>query len=149
MVWILVVKLAPTYYRKLDQFLDNTGRYRELASWRKQFKRKWKVLEGTPIAAPVNPKYRPDPRRWVCTCPSFSTSCFLICKHLIRAIHPVPPLFFVEAKCNRTTPFWHHPSLVSRDAGPDEQTEGNVPIVSAEESRVDDGEESDDEMIDT
>jgi hypothetical protein len=150
LVWILVVKLAPTYYRKLDQFQDNMGRYRELASWRRQFKRKWKELEGTPITAPVNPKYRPDPRRWVCTCPYFSTSRFLICKHLIQAVHPVPPLFFVEAKRNRTTPFWHHPSLVPLDAGPDEQTEGNVPIASTEESRIDDGgDESDDELIDT
>lgn len=40
LVWILVVKLAPTYYRKLNRLLTETGsgRYRELPSWRKGFK---------------------------------------------------------------------------------------------------------------
>jgi len=37
LVWILVTKLAPTYYRKLDQLLTETARYRELSSWRKGF----------------------------------------------------------------------------------------------------------------
>ena len=35
LVWILVVKLAPTYYRKLNRLLTETGQYRELPSWRK------------------------------------------------------------------------------------------------------------------
>ena len=67
LVWILVKKLAPTYYRKLDQLLHNTGRFRELPSWRKAFKREWKKLARTPIEMPINPKYRPDSMKWVCT----------------------------------------------------------------------------------
>ncbi|KAJ6605575.1 hypothetical protein DFH09DRAFT_1067827 [Mycena vulgaris] len=42
LVWILVKKLAPSYYRKLDTMFVETGRFRELASWRKAFKREWK-----------------------------------------------------------------------------------------------------------
>ena len=38
LVWILITKLAPTYYRKLELLLMDTGRYQELPSWRKQFK---------------------------------------------------------------------------------------------------------------
>jgi len=41
-------------------------------------------LANTPITAPLSPKYRPDPRKWVCTCPYFSTSRFLCCKHRPR-----------------------------------------------------------------
>jgi len=36
------------------------------------------------------------------------TSRFLICKHLVQSIPPVPPTFFLEVKRNRTTPFWLH-----------------------------------------
>ncbi|KAJ3753952.1 hypothetical protein EV360DRAFT_74091 [Lentinula raphanica] len=42
LVWILITKLAPAYYRKLDLLLTNTGRYRELSSWRKPFKKEWR-----------------------------------------------------------------------------------------------------------
>ena len=89
----------------------NTGRYRELPSWRKAFKRAWKKAADTPITLPLNEKYRPNAHKWVCTCPSFSTSRFLICKHLVQAVHGVPPHFFLEVKRNRTTPFWAHKSL--------------------------------------
>jgi len=63
--------------------LNNTGRYRELPSWRKAFKREWKKLAKTPIEMPIKPKYQPDIVRWVCICPYFVTSRFLVCKHLV------------------------------------------------------------------
>jgi len=92
--------------------MNDKERYRELPCWRKQFKRDWKKLVGTPIPLPLNPKYKPDSHRWVCTCPSFVRSRFLLCKHLVQAVRPVPPIFFLEVKRNRTTPFWQHPGLV-------------------------------------
>jgi hypothetical protein len=107
-----MTKLAPCYYNKLDQVLKDTGRYRELPAWRKSFKREWKKCSKTPISMPLNPKYRPDPNRWVCTCPHFSKSRFLLCKHLVQAVHLVPPTFFLEVSRNRSTPFWSHQSLV-------------------------------------
>ncbi|KAJ6523472.1 hypothetical protein DFH09DRAFT_1329961 [Mycena vulgaris] len=43
LAWILIVKLAPCYYRRLDRILKPYGRdYRDLASWRKDFKAEWK-----------------------------------------------------------------------------------------------------------
>jgi len=111
LVWILIKKLAPTYYRKLDQLVHNTGQFRELPSWRKAFKSEWKKLAKTPIDMPINPKYRPDSLKWVCTCPYFVTSRFLVCKHLVQSVGPVPPIFFLEVRRNRTTPFWLHPHL--------------------------------------
>ena len=112
LVWILVKKLAPLYYRKLDIMLVSTGCYRELPSWRKVFKRAWKEAMDTPISIPLNEKYHPDPHRWVCTCPSFLTSRFLQCKHLVQAVQPVPAHFFLVVNRNRTTPFWTHKTLI-------------------------------------
>ena len=76
------------------------GCYRKLPSWQKHFKREWKKLANTPIKMSINPKYWPDKLRWVCTCPYFVTSHFLVCKHLVQ---PVGPIW--------TTPFWLHPVL--------------------------------------
>jgi hypothetical protein len=107
-----MVKLAPTYYRKLDLALVDIGRYRELPAWRKDFKHAWVKAKESPITLPLNERYRPDPVRWVCTCPQFVIDRFLICKHLVQAVHPVHPVFFLQVKRNRTLPFWSHPSLI-------------------------------------
>jgi hypothetical protein len=118
LVWILVKKLAPIYDRKLDVMLVGTGRYRELPSWRKTFKRVWKKAMDTPISIPLNDRYRPDPDRWVCTCLKFLTSRFLLCKHLVQAVKPVPPHFFMEVNRNQTTPFWTHKTLIPLENNP-------------------------------
>ncbi|KAF7371915.1 SWIM-type domain-containing protein [Mycena venus] len=92
LVWILVAKLAPEYYRRLDNLLTNIGRFRQLSSWRKAFKSQWRICQDRPITLPLNEKYRPDPYRW--------------------AVQPVDPVFFLEVQRNRTIPFWSHPSLI-------------------------------------
>ncbi|KAJ7208035.1 hypothetical protein GGX14DRAFT_567335 [Mycena pura] len=113
LVWILITKLAPTYYCKLDNLFIDTGRYRELMSWRKTFKAEWRSAETRPVnKSREEDVYRPDPVRWVCTCPAFLVNRFLICKHLVQSVHRVPTRFFQQAKRNRTTPFWKHPDLV-------------------------------------
>src|SRR4051794_11868068 len=61
------------------------------------------------------PKYRPDPRKWVCTCLHFLRSHFLICKHLVQSVQSVQFSFFLEVSHNCTTPFWSHPLLVPLD----------------------------------
>jgi hypothetical protein len=123
-------------------------------SWHKAFKQEWIKLKNTPITAPLNLKYNPDPRKWVCTCPYFSTSRFLCCKHLIHAVHPVAPKFFIEVKCNRTTPFWSHPLLVPLDADPEDDYREDV-LASAEDGsgpsnqiQVDGDEDEDDDLED-
>lgn len=108
LAWILIVKLAPSYYRKLDRLLTDTGRHRELPSWRKHFKRAWKKLLKAPITMPLNEAYRPDVKKWVCTCPALVVNRFLLCKHLVQAVQPVPPIFFLEVKRRRTAPVWKH-----------------------------------------
>ena len=64
-----------------------------------------------PVTMPINERYRPDVKRFTCTCPQFIISRFLICKHLVQLFHPVNPRFFLEVTRNRSLPFWSHPSL--------------------------------------
>jgi hypothetical protein len=160
LVWILIVKLAPSYYRKLDQMVDDTDRYRELPSWRKAFKRAWKKAAKTPITMPLNDKYRPNVQKWVCTCPHFSTGRFLVCKHLVQSVHPVSQVFFLEVKRNRTTPFWKHDQLVPLDQSEADNPECEPTLSTSEQqmerdevanegSDGDEGEESDEDVVDT
>jgi hypothetical protein len=153
LAWILITKLAPSYYRKLDRLLTDTGRYHELPCWRKDFKTAWRKLERTPITLPVNPAYKTDAKKFLCTCPSLPTARFLICKHLVQGVVRVPPVFFLEVKRMRTAPFWVHPSLwpLSGDdsaqdaASEDRGEEGNTMTDALPDWDDDD----DDDMVDT
>ncbi len=167
LVWILVVKLAPTYYQKLAVRLNDIGRFRELATWRKDFKSDWKKCLRTPITLPLNDAYRPDPYKWVCTCPAFVTSRFLFCKHLVQAVKPVPPIFFLTVTRNRTVPFWSHSDLIPLVLAPTapvvevesaatlvennvQNSTDTVPRNPSAEPAIDaDAEDSDDDIIDT
>ncbi|KAJ7850525.1 hypothetical protein B0H14DRAFT_3664816 [Mycena olivaceomarginata] len=127
LAWILVVKLAPSYYRKLNSILTVSGRYRELPAWRQDFKRMWKKLGKKPITLP-------------------STNRFLLCKHIVQAIKPVPAVFFLEVRRQRTVPFWVHASLKPReDTAGDASSESPVRVTEASGSleRAGDGDEDD------
>lgn len=74
-------------------------------------------------------------------------------------MHPVPPIFFLEVKRNRTIPFWKHELLVpldgtkTPDAGTHVSTsatpEGNSDLDQKEDPDSENDEDSDDEIIDT
>src|SRR6266702_6290817 len=135
LAWVLITKLAPTYYRKLEVMLNEIGRFCELPKWRKDFKVEWKKAMRTPITMPLNERYRPDVKRFVCTCPQFVVSRFLVCKHLVQRFHPVNPRFFLQVSRNRSPPFWSHPSLVwiANDKEPTYgDNEGQVTVASTE-----------------
>ncbi|KAJ6586656.1 hypothetical protein B0H10DRAFT_1832240 [Mycena sp. CBHHK59/15] len=156
LAWILITKLAPTYYLKLGRMLTDTGRYRELPCWRKAFKRTWKELEKKPITLPVNPAYKTDSTKGLCTCPYLPTSRFLICKHYVQAVEPVPPVFFLEVKRQRTAPFWVHPSLrpLSGDGSASNQPTGSGEDGTGANTSRDalpdwDDDEDDDFVVDT
>ncbi|TFK96466.1 hypothetical protein BDV98DRAFT_515691 [Pterulicium gracile] len=99
LVHIISQRMLQQYYVDLHTFLEETGRYSKgNLSWRPDFKRKWRTLEKVPQSEPFNPKYKPDALTWTCTCPSMRYSQFLICKHLIQHVRPVPPKFFLGVK---------------------------------------------------
>ncbi|KAJ7758605.1 hypothetical protein B0H16DRAFT_1662308 [Mycena metata] len=152
LAWILIVKLAPTYYRKLERLLTDTGRFRELPSWRKDFKQIWRRHEKTPITLPVNPAYKTDTKKGLCTCLSMPTSRFLLCKHYVQGVEPVPPVFFLEVQRHRTPPFWRHPTLrplgenPAPDACPHDDAGGTDDMVVDTPPGSDD---NDDDLVDT
>ncbi|KAJ7214419.1 hypothetical protein GGX14DRAFT_360171 [Mycena pura] len=151
LVWILVTKLAPTYYRKLDNLFIDTGRYRELMSWRKTFKAEWRKAETRAVNEDKEDHvYRPDVTLWVCTCPAFLVNRFMICKHLVQKVHRVPTRFFQQAERNRTTPFWQHPDLIPLSA--DAVRSADEVARSTEAPTLHDGEaldDEDDDLIET
>jgi hypothetical protein len=129
--------LATTYYTKLSNLLTPTGRdYRDLCSWRKEFKKTWRKLETREITLPINDVYRPNATKWTFTCPYFVTSRFLLCKHLIHRVHRVPTTFFKEVKGHRSVPFWRHASLKVLDD--EELNEQCANLAAAEEDYDDD-----------
>ncbi|EEB88766.1 hypothetical protein MPER_13221 [Moniliophthora perniciosa FA553] len=109
LAWVLITKLAPMYYRKLDLILHPIGRFRDGPSWRKQFKREWKKAEKVTITYPINPKYNPDAHRW--------------------SVEPVPPTFFLEVTRNRTSPIWKHPFLVPLRPPTTSATDENIDVT--------------------
>jgi hypothetical protein len=111
-----------------------TGRNRDLPSWRKDFKAEWKKCQTTPISLPLNEKYRPDINGWVCTCPYFVKSRFLLCKHLVQAVEPVHPLFFLQVERNRTVPFWSHSLLKPLESHLNPAPQLNSTLFGAESS---------------
>ena len=111
LAWILITKLALTYYQKLEVMLNDIGRFCELPKWRKDLKTEWIKAMRTQITMPMNEMYRPDIKRFICTCPQFIMSQFLLCKHLVQQFCLVNPCFFLEVTQNHTLPIWSHPLL--------------------------------------
>lgn len=133
LVWILLDKLLPQFSHRIGRLFLGYGRARDPASWRTQFQHDWKALETRTASEHDSfryEKYNPKPLLWVCSCPAFSQSRFLICKHLVQLHHPVPPRFFKEVSRNRSTPFWKHAGLQTLDqAAPDVRLDFTHPRI--------------------
>jgi hypothetical protein len=109
----------------------------------------------------VDTKYKPNPWQWVCSCLHFVKSRFLICKHLVQLVQPVPAHFFLQVQRNCTTPFWSHETLIPIIPNPqpvqppietDQQALVHPQLSPSESQQVEDGEQSgsdDDDLVDT
>jgi hypothetical protein len=136
--YILVTRVVPHQKRKLQQILNG----RERADWRKTFKAEWKSL----IQKPVNNHYTMDLEHWVCACPYFLTSRFMICKHLIHAKGSMDPQFFLTVRRNRTCPFVsEHCDMDYLEA--DNMSNIGQPAVSSEDNNDHYGMETFDHLI--
>jgi hypothetical protein len=133
-----------TYERLLEERLTYTGQHRRIPAWRKAFKKEWKRCEVSPISNPDDDTYDPLPYRWVCTCPAFVKSRFLVCKHLVQLVHQVPARFFQQVSRERSCPIWRHPDLCSLNPpGPRDLTElvkssAGMEVVGLDKRRRDD-----------
>ena len=74
---------------------------REKADWQKSFKKEWKELSTQTI----NNSHLTDINNWICGCPYFLKSCFLICKHLVQQKGIVDIQFFNQIYQHNQYPF--------------------------------------------
>lgn len=92
----------------------------------------------------------------ICICPSLLISRFLLCKHVVQGVAPVPPVFFLKVRRQRTAPFWVHPLLqpLANESGAsgaateqgDEETRHEGPADAAIDS---DNDDDNDDLVDT
>ncbi|CAG8848878.1 13948_t:CDS:2, partial [Gigaspora margarita] len=86
LVWIIYSRVLPDQTTHFQQI--SLGR--ATPKWFDEFKKSWNQLATKPIADSVEERYAINLDYWLCSCPSFLRSRFLICKHLIhRAIEKV------------------------------------------------------------
>jgi len=115
-VHCMVAELLPVMNQKL-RFLM-TGNYRMYhANWRKLFKRDWQHCRRGKLGD-ANVHYT-DNINWVCSCPQFIFSRFLMCNHLVKvkeSAEEVSPEFFRTCQRARSCPFWLHPTAVEVQA---------------------------------
>lgn len=88
-VWILLTRVIRDSIYRLDSLL-NPQRREGAATWRKTFKSTWKKLEAAEVEPANIDKYHTDPFRFVCACPAFLESRFMVCKHLVFCLKPIP-----------------------------------------------------------
>ena len=74
---------------------------RKKADWQKSFKKEWKELSTQTI----NNSYLTDINNWICGCPYFLKSRFLICKHLVQQKGIVDIQFFNQIYQHNQYPF--------------------------------------------
>ena len=121
--WILCTRVIPDSVHWLYVLSNPSPAQKRLAlsSWRKDWKRDWDRLEKEAVAVSSDKLqlHHTDPRRFVCSCKSFLTSRFLVCRHLVHCFEPVPQKRKAALKRNiqrhRQAPFWRSPDLRIRD----------------------------------
>ena len=104
-VFVIMEQVVPHNQRKFEQLFVVK---REKADWRKAFKKEWKELSTRILN---NNIYLTDVKNWICGCPAFLVSRFLICKHLIQEKGDVTVQFFEEVHRHHQYPFLNTSSL--------------------------------------
>jgi hypothetical protein len=97
-VFIIMEQAIPHNLRKFEQIFVVK---REKADWRKAFKKEWKNLAEQPL----NNMYLTDISNWICGCPAFFISRFLICKHLVQQKGDIDVRFFDQVHHHHQYPF--------------------------------------------
>jgi len=98
-VFIIMEQVISHQQRRFEQIFC-VGR--EKAEWRKAFKREWKKLSKRTLN---HDTYSTNINNWICGCPAFLTSRFLICKHLIQQKGVVDIQFFNQVHRHHKYPF--------------------------------------------
>lgn len=121
--WILCTRVIPDSIEQLNMMTNPRPAQRRfnLASWRSKWTKEWERLEAkaTEVSLEKIRFYHTDPRRFVCACPAFLLSRFLVCKHIVRCLETIPrhqrPLLKRNVQRHRCAPFWRSPLFKIRD----------------------------------
>src|SRR6185295_5968837 len=76
---ILAELLIPDFESKLAQYHRNRG----FPSWWQNFKKDWDRVAIADIEPGMEDRYHIDVSNWVCSCPAYLNSRYLLCKHLV------------------------------------------------------------------
>jgi hypothetical protein len=88
---------------KARSFVDSSGVLSRVVELAEGVQESLEETRGDPITMPINDAYQQEVKEWVCTCPAFPVSRFLVRKHLVQQIHKVPSIFFLEAHASSYT----------------------------------------------
>ncbi|ORX58894.1 hypothetical protein DM01DRAFT_1208795 [Hesseltinella vesiculosa] len=82
----LVFKIiSKTCAKKIRQFNEKIARRVTTPSWENDFRSEWATLASRELTDDGESLYEVDTARWVCGCPYFVHSRFLLCKHLVSS----------------------------------------------------------------
>ena len=94
LLFIIGTRLLPKVRQDFSKLLIGT----EKPFWWWEFSRAWRSASSRPI----NGIYTTNQSQWICSCPAFQSSKFLICKHLVQNL-PCPA--YRDLVRNRSPPF--------------------------------------------
>ncbi|ORX61368.1 hypothetical protein DM01DRAFT_1404181 [Hesseltinella vesiculosa] len=81
LVYIIISRQCGRLIRSFNQKIATR---QVLPEWEGQFRNEWKDLMSRPVQNNRYALYQTDPASWVCGCPYFIHSRFLLCKHLVH-----------------------------------------------------------------
>ena len=76
---ILAEQLIPDFESKLALY----HRHRGFPAWWQNFKKDWNRLAMADVESGMEDRYHVDINNWVCSCPAYLNSRYLLCKHLV------------------------------------------------------------------
>ncbi|KAI0338852.1 hypothetical protein BDW22DRAFT_1337423, partial [Trametopsis cervina] len=102
--FMIITKTIPNYRSTLDTLLTfrGGGRPKSLTQMQKAFKASWERLQSSPIKG----KYITDITQWTCDCGAQKYHAYLLCKHLVQAVGPVAPEWWLSATRYHIPPFY-------------------------------------------
>ncbi|CAK5273756.1 unnamed protein product [Mycena citricolor] len=116
LVHLIVTDVIPRFRDKMRIFDTDyrPGRARALTPWQTELKKNWKKQAARAVSSNTY-THSLNLSTWTCTCGQQKYNAFLLCKHLVQAVHLPDPQFFREVYRRRVTPFYHHPLLRPKD----------------------------------
>ena len=101
-IYVICEHLLPQQENRLLQLING----RQHPHWWEEFKREWKKTGQRNVSTNPEERYYTSEALWVCSCPNFLQSRFLLCKHLVTVAGGCSKrLIYNEIRRGRERPF--------------------------------------------